>query len=250
MSLAADLPVKAPVYKAPVAIPFTWTGFYVGANAGYGWVTSSDVITRANAAAAGWLIPQEIASPLSFNPSGFVGGVQAGYNWQVAPHWVIGAETDIAWTDFDKTTVATGTVDTTRIMTAHEKLDWLGTLRGRVGFTPANRFLAYVTGGLAYGHATLSTALTRQGDPSTPPNGCGGFDNCQSGSVSDTKIGWTIGGGVEWAFESNWSVKAEYLYFDLGSISHLMTDPVFAPVYNASADLKGSIVRAGLNYHF
>jgi outer membrane immunogenic protein len=126
-------------------------------------------------------------------------------------------------------------------MTANEKLDWFGTVRGRVGVT-FDRALLYATGGLAYGHATLSTALTRT-------TGCAG-NNCQNGSTADTKFGWTVGGGLEWAFANNWSVKGEYLYYDLGSLSHTMVDPAFPAVFNASASLRGSVARAGLNYKF
>jgi outer membrane immunogenic protein len=188
---------------------------------------------------------------MRLNSTGFIGGGQAGYNWQAGPMWVIGVETDISGTTLNRTVSVPGLGDPSRIVTASEKLDWFGTVRGRIGVTPTDRALLYVTGGLAYGHANLSTALTRPGfSPGAPPDGCGGFNNCQSGSVSDTRIGWTVGGGLEWAFARNWSLKGEYLYYDLGTLSHAMTDPFFPAIFNASAGLKGSIARAGLNYKF
>jgi outer membrane immunogenic protein len=98
--------------------------------------------------------------------------------------------------------------------------------------------------GACYGHGSLSTALTRT-------SGCPG-NNCESGSVSDTRAGWTAGGGLDWAITGNWIGRFEYLYFDLGNLSHLMTDPrpAFTSVFDASANLKGSLALASLIYKF
>jgi outer membrane immunogenic protein len=241
-AIAADMPAKVPVFKAPVMAPaYNWTGFYVGANAGYGWNSQTDQISAITDPAV-ILGPLSAATSVPVNAKGFIGGAQFGYNWQLSPSWLVGLEADISYADVTGTNSVPGG-DPSRIMTAQEKLDWLGTARGRVGFLPTDRFLTYVTGGLAYGHATLSTALSRT-------SGCFG-NNCEAGSVSNTKAGWTIGGGAEWAFASNWSAKVEYLYVDLGSISHNMTDPNFpAELFNASIALRENIVRAGLNYKF
>ena len=253
---AADLPAAAPApaYKAPIAVPstYSWTGFYVGANAGWAWNRSTDNITATNAAGLSFTIPGDIATSLPLNSSGFIGGGQVGYNWQMNPMWVVGLESDIQGANLKNTLSLPGPNDVTRIMTASEKLDLFGTVRGRVGITPSDHMLLYATGGLAYGNASLSTALTRPGftGPPAPANGCGGFNNCQAGSATETRIGWTVGAGLEWAFVNNWSLKAEYLYYDLGSISHSMTDPFFPAAYNASANLKGSIARIGVNYRF
>ncbi|OAF06993.1 hypothetical protein AYJ54_18200 [Bradyrhizobium centrolobii] len=240
---AADLSA-APVYKAPVVAPaaFSWTGWYVGVNAGWAWNDSTDTITAANAAAQGFVTFSDIATSLPLSSNGFIGGGQAGYNWQVTPMWVLGFESDIQWADIKKTVSLPGPNDPSRIMTGSEKLDWFGTVRGRVGVAPWDRSLLYVTGGLAYGQVNLSTALTRT-------SGCGG-NNCQAGSATETRFGWTVGAGLEWAFVKDWSFKAEYLHYDLGSISHVMTDPFFPAIFNASADLKGNIARVGLNYRF
>jgi outer membrane immunogenic protein len=168
--------------------------------------------------------------------------------------WVLGFETDLQWANLSSTVAVPGPTDPSRIMTANEKLDWFGTARARAGITPWDRALIYVTGGLAYGHAALSTGLTRV-SLVTGANTCvvppAGANNCENGSVTATRLGWTIGGGLEWALSNNWSLKAEYLYYDLGTVSHTMSDPNFpGTVFNASADLKGSIARAGLNYRF
>jgi outer membrane immunogenic protein len=245
----ADMAAPVPVYKAPPVAPaYGWTGFYIGGNAGYSWMNSTDTVTATNAAGLSFTSDAEIATSLPVNPKGFIGGGQIGYNWQINPTWVLGFETDFSGADVRGTASLPGPTDPSRIMTASEKLDWLGTVRARVGVTPWDRTLVYATGGLAYGHASLSTALSRPGWGSA--TGCGGLNNCQNGSVSATNAGWTVGGGVEWAFFNNWSLKAEYLYYDLGTISHGMTDPFFPATYNASADVKGSIVRGGLNYKF
>lgn len=238
---AAD--VAAPFYKAPAPVAYDWTGFYAGLHAGYVWSKNTDNVGPANAATAlGWLFPGEIGSPV-LDASGFIGGAQIGYNFQLAPAWVVGLEADISATTLDKSASVAGIVDPSRVITGTEKMDWLGTVRGRLGVTPADRVLFYVTGGLAYGHAELATALTRT-------TGCGG-NNCQQGSVSAINSGWTVGAGVEWAFANAWSAKLEYLHYDLGHVSHLMTDPSFpATVFNASLALNGDIVRAGVNYRF
>jgi outer membrane immunogenic protein len=240
---AADVAVRGPLYKAPVAAPaYNWTGFYIGGNAGYGWSDQTDSI--AAIADPGFILgpPSGAATSVPVKAKGFIGGAQFGYNWQLSPSWLLGLEADFSGSDLTGTNAVPGT-DTSRIMTAQEKLDWLGTVRGRFGILPSDRILTYLTGGLAYGHAMLSTALSRT-------TGCAG-NNCEAGSVSDIKVGWTIGGGAEWVFASNWSVRAEYLYVDLGSISHNMTDPNFPfELFSASIPLRENIVRGGLNYKF
>jgi outer membrane immunogenic protein len=241
-ALAADLGARTYSKAPPMAeAAYNWTGFYLGGHAGYGLMKSTDAISGANAS-----LLADTATSIPLDPRGFIGGGQLGYNWQISPRWVVGLEADTSWTDMEKTVAAPGPNDASRIMTASEKLDWFGTVRGRVGFVPVDRMLVYGTGGLAYGHASLSTALTRVRNGT---NVCAG-NNCQTGSTSQTRVGWTIGGGAEWAFTNNWSLKAEYLYYDLGSLSHTMTDPNFPSIFNAAVQLKGNIVRAGMNYHF
>ncbi|HYW64705.1 MAG TPA: outer membrane protein [Bradyrhizobium sp.] len=249
-ALAADIGAAAPYAKAPamMAPVASWTGWYIGGNVGYGFMKSSDSITGANAAGAAFAVPGGvIATSIPLDSHALIGGGQFGYNWQVSPRWVVGVEADMSWTDMNKMVAAPGPADPTRIMPATEKFDWIGTARGRVGFIPVDRLLVFGTGGLAYGHASLSTALTRIRLDGTVI--CTG-NNCQNGSTSETRVGWTIGGGAEWAFTSNWSLKAEYLYYDLGTVSHTMTDPSFPSIFNAAVRLNGNVVRAGVNYHF
>src|SRR3954447_5621690 len=247
-ALAADLGARAPYSKAPAMVDhvYNWTGFYIGSHAGYGFMKSTDAISGANAAGTSLLTGGNIATSVPLDSRGFIGGGQLGYNWQISSGWVAGVEADLSWTDLKEGAVALG-LDTTRRMTANEKLDWFGTVRARLGFLPVDRLLVYGTGGLAYGHGNLSTALTRTLSDGTPA--CAG-NNCQAGSTSETRVGWTIGGGAEWALANKWTLKAEYLYYDLGSLSHTMTDPAFPSILNAAVQLKGNIVRGGVNYRF
>jgi outer membrane immunogenic protein len=237
---AADLP--ASVYKARPVAPaaWTWNGFYVGGNVGYGWLRSTDEITGADAASATFLVNNGVATSLPLDSNGLLGGIQAGYNWQTLPNWVIGIEADIDATDFHDSLTLPGTGG--RPMTASERMNWLGTVRGRVGFTPANRWLVYATGGLAYGRVSVSDAMSNI-------SGCAG-NNCQAGSASAWRTGWAAGGGAEWAFSNDWTVRIEYLHFDLGTLSHPMVDPAFPFVFTARAGFEGDIVRVGINRLF
>lgn len=176
---AADLPSR----KGPVAAPyyppvFTWTGFYVGVNAGYAWgqIDSTGLGVLNNG---------------FDDPDGFTGGGQIGYNYQIG-QWVIGAEADFQGADLKATAfdVASG-------FRASNEINWYGTVRARVGYA-FDRFLPYVTGGFAYGQVKnkLSGPLFTLSD-----------DN--------TQYGWTLGAGLEYAFTNNLTAKIEYLYVDL-----------------------------------
>ena len=203
---AADIP--RPVYKGvrSVIAYYNWTGFYAGINAGYAWGTSN------------WETgPLGVA--VSNSPKGYLIGGTLGYNYQTGS-LVWGLEGDIAWAKVD------GSVDCGLGLTCETANRWLGTARGRLGYA-FDRFLPYFTGGAAFGSVRA---------------------NVNPGplfSASDTRIGWTLGGGLEYAFLGNWTAKIEYLYVDLGSFDTGFT----APITN-NVSLKENIVRAGLNYKF
>jgi outer membrane immunogenic protein len=256
-AMAADMPIKAPRYVAPPL----WSGFYVGLNAG--WVDSqnslSTVATPTPDAALG-VIPgvSEGLAALSTdsipggNRSGFIGGGQIGYNWQFSS-FVAGIETDIQGISESGGGVVTSTgtvvgVPITSTQTAALDAKYLGTLRGRLGFLVTPTFLVYGTGGLAYGGVNASTSLVQ--------TGTNGFAGAGSSSFSDTRAGWAAGGGVEWMFAQRWSLKGEYLHYDLGtgSFAGASTSGFFlTPVYQnvlSSAHFEGDLVRAGVNYHF
>lgn len=263
---AADMPVKAPPI---VAAPYNWTGFYAGVNAGYAWGGSNDIGVASNPLFVnttnfGNPILVSIAATggtttLSPDSNGFIGGVQAGYNWQ-SGSIVTGIEADfqgLAHNDSSATLTSVLTAPNSPLVTnitASQQLDWLGTLRGRLGFTATPTLLAYVTGGLAYGEAKSSITMTQ----SHVTAGHGVTSGTLAASYSNVRAGWTLGGGIEWAFARNWSAKAEYLYYDLGTATYggtltsVTTDALTRYIVGttASADFTGNIVRAGLNYKF
>jgi outer membrane immunogenic protein len=193
----------APYYQpGPAYNPiYTWTGFYVGINGGGGWGSSQwDAVN-------------------SFDLSGGLIGGTVGYNWQFGQA-VIGAEGDIDWSGIKGTTtvLCPGGCET--------RNKWLATVRGRLGLA-FDRFLPYVTGGLAFGdiNATL---------PFLP-----------GGSISNA--GWTVGAGVEVGLVSNVSLKAEYLYVDLGNFNCGLNCGL-APGSNVS--FTTNVFRGGANLRF
>jgi len=263
-SVAADMAVKAP----PVAAgpPCIWCGFYVGLNAGY---VSADnglsvVSTATPGAAVGVAdgVTQGIAAlstrslPVG-RTDGFIGGAQAGYNW-ASGAFLVGVEADIQGLSNSRTsgTVVNSAVvlaiPVTSTQTGSMSTSYLGTVRGRVGLLATTNWLLYVTGGLAYGEVSASNTLTH-----TTPNGLSGFG---AASITDTRAGWTAGAGAEWMIAPKWSVKAEYLHYDLGSVSFVNRPTGTAAsaffvgqVYQTTvvtASFRGDIVRAGINYHF
>jgi outer membrane immunogenic protein len=242
---AADLSVMTPIYKAPPPVaPYNWTGFYVGGNVGYGWgATTGDLSSfdpAFNAAVAAGGTPGSLGT----KASGALGGVQFGYNWQVGA-MLLGAEADIQASGVDNTSTVNfagggGILPSTS--TGQENLKWFGTVRLRGGVLVTPRVLLYATGGFAYGGVSNSATNV------FTPAAAGNF----SGSNSETRSGWTAGGGAEWAFADGWSVRGEYLYVDLGSTNVRMLDPVNFPGTFADYTFKHryNIARVGLNYKF
>jgi outer membrane immunogenic protein len=280
---AADMAVKAP--PPPVAPVMTWTGFYVGFNVGGAWDNSRSVDTRGQAiqgftdgigpASFAGISAAAASSSGSFGNDGhFIGGGQIGYNWQFGRGGVVGFEADIAGLDQRTRTAIVnnttapfnffggGEVINSQITTSRT-LDYIGTIRGRVGLLATPALLLYVTGGGAYGGARASTAITQSNNDCVlhPGNCITPTSTTTLGSGSTTLFGWTAGVGGEWMFAPNWSAKAEYLYYDLGSVRYNSTvttlgSPTFqtgnAAVVNvqSTANLNGSIARVGVNYHF
>lgn len=213
-TLAAAVPgLAADMGQPKAAAPLNWTGPYLGGQIGYGW---SD--------------PDYTYSGLShhsFSADGIVGGVTAGYNFQSGP-FVYGLEGDLSFSDIHGDSLATPGGAPCYIEGCSAKVPWFGTVRGRVGYA-YDSFLPYVTGGLAFGKVEGSADLGACASATC------GFDK--------TKAGWTVGGGLEWRVDQRWSVKAEYLYVDLGK-----------PDFNASSvtanDIAFHTVRLGVNFHF
>ena len=216
-ALAADLPRT--YTKAPMVAPaplFTWTGFYIGANVGGAWAHGDTTVTVGGVNVTG----------SGGDLNGVIGGGQIGYNWQIAPSWVIGIEGDFQGSSQKQTTSAIIGATT---VTETDKLPWFATLRGRVGYAFADRWLVYATGGGAWVNAKSDLTITGLGTSN--------FDK--------TRGGWVAGAGLEVALDRNWSVKGEYLHIDAGSFS----TNVFG-VVPTSIHVKEDIGRVGFNYRF
>lgn len=207
---AADMPVKG--VRAPVAVPFSWTGFYVGATAGYGW--------------GSYTLGDATGDGPGVDPKGFIGGGEIGYNWQVN-NFVLGLEADIQ--NGPRGTTARFTVGPAWACNSgvcRTDITYFGTVRARAGLT-WDQWLVYATGGWAYGHFN------------------GGIDNsAQSGSSN--KSGWAAGAGVEYAINRAWSVKAEWLHVDLGTAD--FGTGIGTNRFQGRGDFD--VVRAGVNFHF
>jgi len=246
---AADLPTKAPAY----APSYIWTGFYAGGNVGYGFGQAPTGVgfsaAEANVVTDPLLCPSSICAPIpaSSRLNGFIGGGQAGYNLQLGSI-VAGLETDLSYARMRKSDTATGVFYIGGILstTIETKLDWFGTVRGRIGFLPTSNLLLYGTGGLAYG-AINTTVTTR--NLNAP---CGlAFIYCTTGSTGGTSVGWAAGAGAEYALTPAWTVKAEYLHIDLGSRAVTAIDPaIVGGTVTSTTAFKMDTVKAGFNYKF
>ena len=247
-ALAADMPTKM-YTKAPImVVPPSWTGWYAGVNAGYGFGSNSNTFNFIPA-----FVPAEPFDNASYSDrlNGFIGGGQIGYNYQITPNsWVAGVEADIQYTDFRGSASATGNLASAFAIRAglpnplnynqDQRVSWLSTFRGRLGWTPGDHgWLFYATGGLAVGGVKASNSIV--------------FGNgvAWAGSASETKVGWTIGGGAEARLPDNWTAKVEYLYYDLGHLTVNGT-PNVASATTTTTDFAfhGNIVRVGLNKKF
>jgi outer membrane immunogenic protein len=273
-ALGADLPVKAPVVPPPI---FTWTGFYVGGNAGYSWGRASTDLTEilTTTATITTVAGTPVASATVTTPSfghdrarldGALAGIQAGYNWQFNK-WVLGLEGDAQWTDqrggLTICPVPPGTAPVpcpgatgTQFGAADYRLAWFGTLRGRAGVT-FDRVLLYATGGLAVGEIKGSYV-----DGFVNP---AAFNPFAAGSFNTTRAGWVVGAGAEAALGRNWSIKAEYLHMDFGNVDQgisangvplSLTIGAFITTLSQSvtssfhAHVTDDVFRVGVNYRF
>jgi len=274
-AFAADLPRRgpavapAPVYAAPI---FTWSGFYVGLNAGVGFNSGNDRGLRAFTTSTDPVIVSDVADINAAllaghrgdsDNAGFTGGVQIGYNWQFGA-MVVGLEADINYLDRDRgnrsftaTNVFGGGVedDIYDLEVRHGRggSNWFGTIRPRIGVA-FDRTMIYATGGLAYaGSRNGSTSVTVVNVSDDPDTVLARWEGRRGGS----NWGWTIGAGVEHAFSNNWSLKLEYLYVDLDRGSDRGLVAVSGGDYANAITFRGGrgddsfhVVRAGLNWRF
>jgi len=207
---AADMALKAPAFKAV----YDWTGFYLGGHFGYG---GGSLGSGTNP-----LPEQGVFFPHSV--TGLIGGYQAGYNRQFSNHVVLGVEADASFTS---------PRDAPRIVSApfNTTIDYVGTLRGRVGYAQAT-WMSYLTGGFAWGHTTVNI----NDNTGTIDSRVGGY-----------QTGWTAGAGVEFAVSGNWSAKVEYDYIDL---SRRMFDLSGFAMPGVNVDPRIHLAKLGMNYHF
>jgi len=278
-AMAADLPTTKGPPVAYVPPAFSWTGFYVGLNAGGGWQNNNrnDGFFPFFGAVpvGGTFFPVSNGG----NNSGFLGGVQAGYNYQFTPGsgFVIGGEADIDWADFGHNhnngllfssftlPQFPGTVFSPSglaVATHNNNNQWFGTVRLRAGYAWDN-LLVYGTGGLAYGSIRNNgngfgaglIATTAAGFVN-PVSGAPGPSQALIGGVttgSTSKAGWTVGFGGEYAFTYNWTLKAEYLYANFGNVRSapgFFLPGAAAALNNSNRTLDVNVVRVGVNYKF
>lgn len=220
---AADLPMKAPPMRVVQPIPFTWTGFYIGGSAG---IISQNTVGTDNGSATGESFWQNTGDQYGIPGNSGLFGVNVGYNYQLSNNIVLGIEADIAFSGLSNSYTSNG-------LTVGSKLNSLGTVRGRIGYA-FDRALVYGTGGFAYGHVENSAF-----DASNPS---------YNANTSGTMTGWTVGGGLEYAFTNNWTVRVEALYVDLGTKSGFYPEGSsgcsfgFKNIY--------TLGRVGVNYKF
>jgi outer membrane immunogenic protein len=219
VAFAADMPVKAPVYKAPITTPVTWTGCYVGGNVGVGWVhgDSSDAVTGT---------PQG-----SGTTDGIVGGVQGGCDYQ-SGQWVFGARGAFDWSSL-KSDIVNPTFPN---LTGHGESPWLAGLVGRIGYAWQPNWILYAQGGGAWVRTNQSALLTGVGTLLATSN--------------TTRNGWTAGIGTEYMFAPKWSVFVEFDYADFGTKSELFVTPAGAAFGNpVNVKYTAETLLAGINWH-
>ncbi len=244
----------------PAPVPYSWTGFYIGANAGGTWgrfgsstTVDCSLIPGFNPYFCSPGFPGDSAlinraGTGTADANGFTGGVQAGYNWQTG-NIVTGIEGDFGAFRLRGTRQASGFLvssftGTAFTVTSSANTDWLATLRGRVGVAIQPNLLGYLTGGLA---------VTRLGFTTTyADNNFGGEASSYGGTA--TKVGFAVGGGAEYALPSNWTVRVEYLYLDFGHVTASGTVFAAGGAYrqgiSTSTDLTAHVARVGVNRRF
>lgn len=293
-AFAADLPS---IKSAPVTAPAPmWTGFYAGLNIGYGFGTSNSITTsgvpydpwaQSQIGAALYTERSQAfsaanSSSFSMTQAGVLGGGQLGYNYLFKDRYLIGAEADFQGTGIsgsgsqysvitDELYLPTTEIskrDTLGGGAVSAGVNWFGTVRGRLGYLITPNLLAYGTGGLTYGgvYANVSpaaySAFYIKNNGLRPYGVSPAFSD--PGNQNNVLVGWNAGGGFEWMFMSNWSIKAEAIYYNLGSqtVSNSLatstvkyrlfggTESGWAIFSNTKINYAGLIARMGVNYHF
>ena len=232
-AFASDLPTHKGPPPAPTPAPFSWTGFYIGGEVGYGWGEESDNFDSVT----GYSLDH-------FGVSGPKGGVRAGYNQQFNT-LVLGVEADVEASGIrgSKSTIVPTQFEGNGVSSLSLRNNWQGSLRARAGIA-FDRLLIYATGGLAVADDNEKYYVN---DPSAGPNG-----TIWSGSQTNTLWGWTIGAGGEYAIDSHWSATAELRYASFAHANYAIPASLSfsgtATSYRAGFD--ETLAQVGLNYRF
>jgi outer membrane immunogenic protein len=277
----ADLPSRKDtpsfIIASEVNPSISWEGSYIGLNTGYFWSRNNRVDTFASAgpydsyggfAGESTLSANLATTDLDAKSRGLSLGAQFGYNVLFQSSWLMGLEADIVDFRNNSSSPITNVTESnvplytsehfTSTTIVKNSVNWLSTFRARFGFIPRDNILVYFTGGGALGHvkAQVDIAQTDTGINSTYT----GFGTT-SGSLSSLRGGWALGSGLEWMLSPHWILKAEYLYYDLGSKVWNSADmvvnigPFASPTYSAvniysNTRFSGNIARLGINYKF
>lgn len=254
-----------------------WNGFYLGGNAGYWQSQTNEISTSGSvnfvnstfepgAASVANALAQLANNSFSLNQDGFIGGGQVGYNHQVSQKVLLGFNLDLdGLTNSNNTYTLQKSVNLVGFndeayvgsLVVKQKINYLGTVRARLGYLFYPTFLVYGTGGFAYGNVTLNTTWTAQESLGTDVFPTIAAQN----NISKTVGGWTAGGGIEWLFKPNWSASLEYTYYSLNGLNALanlaqINASVSPPALwggataNTALSLSIGTVRLGINYHF
>src|SRR6266851_8827093 len=264
-AMAGDLPINAPLYaplyRAPPIIALNWTGCYLGGHVGGGFIDK-----KLGGPFVDNAVPSTFGAPTSFaisdpstdlNSTGLLGGGQVGCNFQFAANWVIGFEADASGANqqgggdsrlITEGAVLNGTLPgiTTVVSsngTAASRTDFIATATGRLGYTfgRLGEGMVYAKGGAAW----ANNRYQFNGQVLISPS----FVTPFNFGASETRVGWTVGAGVEWAVWQNWSVKLEYDYLDFGSRTVNFNDALLGTA-NISVSQRISEVKLGVNYRF
>ncbi|MGB9370115.1 MAG: outer membrane beta-barrel protein [Xanthobacteraceae bacterium] len=273
-AFAADIPMQAPVAAPVVAPAMSWSGFYMGLDGGGTWgkaqVTHSAVVPAPVFAFPIDAAALTAATSTDMKLNGWTFGGHLGYNWQFATNWLVGLEADFSYFRLRGSSGGTfpfpstlpggilGPPTLTFTTETSFSTDWLFTFRPRLGVVLGDSLLAYATGGLA---------VTNEKVDQTAAGVMGTFN----AAVNETRIGWVVGGGLEYALGRNWSIRAEYLHLDFGTASGpgnivvptgvlgnalcvagqgIVTGPATITGCSIASRLTADVVRGGITYRF
>ena len=259
---AADYPIEArpytPLYGAPSIIALNWTGCYLGGHFGGSFIDKKIGQFAVQSPSVFGFSPSFAVSDNStdLNSTGILGGGQVGCNLQFAANWVVGIEADASGANpqgggsGQRTETLPGIITTASLTgSASARTDFIATATGRLGYTfgRLGQGMVYAKGGTAW--ADDKYQFNGQVSCSPVPCALATIVTPFNFSASETRVGWTVGAGVEWAMWENWSVKLEYDYLDFGNRAITFNDPVLgAATVNISQRI--SEVKLGVNYRF